>query len=229
MMRVATLVAALAGACTSTLAQPVFVLDGNGAFGRTDALQENGLEIVAPTRPSRSLEAPDDVRGMREIEVPVPSQRQVEATSPVTDQVEGERFGRTVSVPLPPPPPPVPLPPANAIEPGTVFHIGGTHFATGRHDLNATAWAGLRTIAAALALTPNRTIQIQGHTDDRGDRAMNQALSEGRASSVADALVSLGIARSRMVVEGFGEDRPERSNTTASGMAHNRRVDVIFE
>jgi outer membrane protein OmpA-like peptidoglycan-associated protein len=66
---------------------------------------------------------------------------------------------------------------------------------------------------------------IAGHTDSRGSDAYNQGLSEARAKTVADVARSVGAAVESEV--GYGEGQPIASNGTASGMAKNRRVEVL--
>ncbi|MDH0747498.1 OmpA family protein [Pseudomonas sp. GD03842] len=74
---------------------------------------------------------------------------------------------------------------------------------------------------------PNVQLHVSGHTDSVGSDAYNQKLSEKRAQSVTDYLVSAGIARSAFVsVEGDGESRPVADNKTAEGRALNRRVEI---
>jgi OOP family OmpA-OmpF porin len=70
-------------------------------------------------------------------------------------------------------------------------------------------------------------IEVVGHTDDVGDDAYNQDLSEQRASAVRDYLVSAGVDPSKIVTIGMGESMPVASNTTDEGRAENRRVDVL--
>ncbi|OYW59301.1 MAG: cell envelope biogenesis protein OmpA [Rhodobacterales bacterium 32-66-7] len=66
---------------------------------------------------------------------------------------------------------------------------------------------------------------IAGHTDSQGSDAYNQALSEARVKAVADVARSVGAVVDSEV--GFGEKQPVASNDTASGMAKNRRVEII--
>jgi len=66
---------------------------------------------------------------------------------------------------------------------------------------------------------------VYGHTDSRASDSYNQALSESRASAVANVGRSVGAIIEREI--GFGETRPVASNTTAAGMQANRRVEVI--
>ncbi len=70
-------------------------------------------------------------------------------------------------------------------------------------------------------------IEVVGHTDDVGDDAYNQELSEQRAAAVRDYLVAAGVDASKIVTVGMGESMPVASNTTEEGRADNRRVDVL--
>ena len=69
-------------------------------------------------------------------------------------------------------------------------------------------------------------IEISAHTDNTGEAAYNQQLSEKRASSVRDYMISQGIAKDRMEVKGYGEDKPIADNNTREGRATNRRVEM---
>jgi outer membrane protein OmpA-like peptidoglycan-associated protein len=74
---------------------------------------------------------------------------------------------------------------------------------------------------------PSAQLRVSGHTDSVGSDAYNQKLSQKRAVSVTDYLVSSGIPRSAFVsVEGDGEARPVADNSTASGRSLNRRVEI---
>ena len=70
-------------------------------------------------------------------------------------------------------------------------------------------------------------IEIVGHTDDVGDNAYNMALSEERANSVRDYLVSIGLDPNKIVTTGKGESMPIASNSTPEGRAQNRRVQIL--
>ncbi|RPI72883.1 MAG: OmpA family protein [Ignavibacteriales bacterium] len=72
---------------------------------------------------------------------------------------------------------------------------------------------------------PEVRVEIQGHTDNIGTESYNQKLSEGRAASVRDYLVSKGIDPSRMTVKGYGESVPLMNNSTAEDRAFNRRIE----
>jgi NitT/TauT family transport system substrate-binding protein len=71
-------------------------------------------------------------------------------------------------------------------------------------------------------------VRVEGNTDDVGDKKQNQLLSERRAKSVVDYLVTKGINTNRVTAKGNGDANPLSSNKTADGRAANRRTDVLF-
>ena len=76
---------------------------------------------------------------------------------------------------------------------------------------------------------PEDRIRIQGHTDSTGSAAHNEELSKRRAQSVREVLVARGVKPEQMLAEGVGESRPVADNTTASGRAKNRRVELHID
>jgi OOP family OmpA-OmpF porin len=70
-------------------------------------------------------------------------------------------------------------------------------------------------------------VRVEGHTDSQGSESYNQALSERRANTVLNYLVSNGIDGDRLSASGFGENSPVADNATAEGRARNRRVDLV--
>lgn len=70
------------------------------------------------------------------------------------------------------------------------------------------------------------TLIATGHTDSIGTDAYNMALSQRRANSVKDYLVSKGVPADRVYVEGKGESQPVATNKTREGRAQNRRVEI---
>ncbi|GAB3343692.1 OmpA family protein [Marilutibacter aestuarii] len=122
------------------------------------------------------------------------------------------------------------LPPSKQERRGEVFTLSGDAFASGRASLTPAAEVSTRALATYLQAGGGKTrIQVEGHTDDQGDPAANQALSQRRAQAVADALVAAGVSASRVQVEGLGQSRPLVDNGTAEGRARNRRVEVIVK
>jgi outer membrane protein OmpA-like peptidoglycan-associated protein len=86
----------------------------------------------------------------------------------------------------------------------------------------------LEHIAATLNDYPEFSVLAIGHTDNIGSPQSNQALSERRAESVRDALVSLGLDENRVSCEGRGDTEPIAPNTSSEGRSVNRRVDLLI-
>jgi outer membrane protein OmpA-like peptidoglycan-associated protein len=101
-------------------------------------------------------------------------------------------------------------------------------FSTGSHALDAKAKRNLDEVASALSDDRMETMRftVSGHTDDVGDDAYNDWLSEARARSVVQYLTEQrGLGLERLEVEYFGERRPLESGTTAEARRMNRRVE----
>ena len=87
--------------------------------------------------------------------------------------------------------------------------------------------ASLRRVADALAENPGATAILEGHTDNTGPESYNQELSSLRAIEVRNALVDeLHVSTSRLTPVGAGSAAPVQPNSSASGRAYNRRVEV---
>jgi outer membrane protein OmpA-like peptidoglycan-associated protein len=86
----------------------------------------------------------------------------------------------------------------------------------------------LTNLANSLRTYPETEVLIVGHTDNRGTAAYNQGLSERRAASARNFLVSQGIAGNRIRTMGMGLNEPVASNETDAGRAQNRRVEVAI-
>ena len=70
---------------------------------------------------------------------------------------------------------------------------------------------------------------IEGHTDSRGDKALNKRLSLSRANAVKDYLVLYGVPIQRLKAVGFGESKPIADNKSAKGRAKNRRIEFTIK
>ncbi len=102
-------------------------------------------------------------------------------------------------------------------------------FATGSAQLGTGDFASLSELAAYLAAYPDRAVALVGHTDSAGPLDTNIALSQRRARSVLERLVTLhGVDRRQLAAEGMGYLAPIASNLTAAGRDANRRVEVII-
>lgn len=104
---------------------------------------------------------------------------------------------------------------------------GGVLFATNSAELTPAAVTLLGEIKRTMIdPNPNGRITIDGHTDDVGADAANQALSERRAQSVVAWLTGQGVAASRMQATGHGETQPKVPNTNDRNRAQNRRIEI---
>lgn len=99
-------------------------------------------------------------------------------------------------------------------------------FATGSAKLLPKSFKPLNDVAKILADNSSFNLSIDGHTDNTGDAAKNQTLSESRADAVKAYLASKGVEESRMTATGHGQDMPAADNNTAAGRAKNRRVEL---
>lgn len=104
----------------------------------------------------------------------------------------------------------------------------GLLFATNSYRINGATRNNLRELADVLKKYEDTEILIQGHTDATGGDDLNQKLSENRARSVENELLSSGVASGRLVTMGLGESQPVTTNETASGRQQNRRVEVAI-
>jgi outer membrane protein OmpA-like peptidoglycan-associated protein len=111
---------------------------------------------------------------------------------------------------------------------GVVLTFGDMLFDTGGSDLKPGAQLLLDKLAAYLQQNSEARAIIEGHTDNVGSDAMNQALSERRAAAVAAALQVRGIGIDRLETMGLGESYPVATNDTSAGREENRRVEVVL-
>ncbi|MET0106876.1 MAG: OmpA family protein [Sedimenticola sp.] len=81
-------------------------------------------------------------------------------------------------------------------------------------------------VSRVKASTGDEYLVVIGHTDSTGPEVYNQRLSERRARSVADYMVSRGISASRITTQGMGESQPVASNGTRAGRSKNRRAEI---
>ncbi len=111
---------------------------------------------------------------------------------------------------------------------GMVLTLGDVLFDTGQATLKPGADLVIGRLATFLSANPQTKIMIEGHTDSRGSDEYNEALSERRAQSVANALSVHGVSQDSYHTMGRGKAYPVASNDTPEGRQQNRRVEIIF-
>ena len=104
----------------------------------------------------------------------------------------------------------------------------GVYFDTNKATINAKSKVTLDKLAGVFKEFPDTKILVVGHTDSTGDAAYNMDLSERRAKSVTNYLISDGIISNRFETLWYGETQPKYDNSTAEGRAKNRRVNVAI-
>jgi len=152
----------------------------------------------------------------------------------------------------PPPPPPAPPPPAPPKDsdgdgvydnldkcPGTPRGVAvdaegcprrgsatlqGVTFEFDSSRLTAESRPVLDDVAADLKKYPRLQVELQGHTDSKGSDAYNLKLSNQRAQSVREYLLSQGVGAQQLIAKGYGESQPVADNKTEEGRTENRRV-----
>ena len=121
------------------------------------------------------------------------------------------------------------VPAVPAIEANSIMITmdAGVLFDVDKYDLRNESKETLNNLAKVLKEANISAFEIDGHTDSDADDAYNQTLSENRANSVKEYLVSVGVT-ANITTNGYGESRPVASNDTPEGKQQNRRVEIII-
>jgi outer membrane protein OmpA-like peptidoglycan-associated protein len=114
--------------------------------------------------------------------------------------------------------------PLAALKKDVVVQLNDITFETAKAELKPDSFEELDRLIKMLEDSPNVKCEISAHTDDVGNDDYNLKLSDKRAKSVVDYLVSKGIKTERMIAKGYGETQPLVANDTDENKAKNRRV-----
>lgn len=114
------------------------------------------------------------------------------------------------------------------INEGASAILENIYFEFDRADLLESSKIELQLLAKFLKTNPQITIEVQGHTDNKGNAQYNQKLSESRAVSVQKHLVEQGIPNPQIHIVGYGDSRPLASNDTEEGRQKNRRTSFLI-
>jgi outer membrane protein OmpA-like peptidoglycan-associated protein len=113
----------------------------------------------------------------------------------------------------------------NKIDVGSKMVLNNIFFETNKATIKPESAAELERVAKLLKENPTIRLEISGHTDNVGSYRANQKLSEQRAKSVVDYLISNGVESSRLEYKGYAFNQPIADNNTPEGRAQNRRVE----
>jgi outer membrane protein OmpA-like peptidoglycan-associated protein len=131
------------------------------------------------------------------------------------------------AAPPPPPPPPKPEIEGVVIKDKKIEIMETVHFAFNKAMIKPQSYSILNKVVEVLKLYPEIKIEVQGHTDNKGNDFYNWCLSGSRAKSVKNYLIAHGIEPYRLTSVAYGETCPIDTNATADGRAKNRRVEFI--
>ncbi|MFD2570419.1 OmpA family protein [Spirosoma soli] len=107
------------------------------------------------------------------------------------------------------------------------FRLDNVYFDQSSYVLRSESYPQLNKLVKTLVNTPKLVIEIAGHTDNVGDRRLNQALSENRAKIITTYLLRNGIAENRLRYNGYGDTRPAAPNDSEENKRKNRRVEFV--
>jgi len=111
---------------------------------------------------------------------------------------------------------------------GEVMQLPNISFGPGQAEFKANSATDVKQVVALLHEYPNVLLIIDGYTDNRGSKDLNNRLSLQRAKSVQQALVEDGLKATRLRTFGLGSADPIASNSTQAGRDRNRRVELVF-
>jgi outer membrane protein OmpA-like peptidoglycan-associated protein len=110
---------------------------------------------------------------------------------------------------------------------GLVINMSDVLFDFNKYDLKPEAREKLARLSGIIISHPGLNLKVEGYTDNVGTEDYNQKLSEKRAETVRDYLISNGIMIDDIAAVGYGAQYPVAPNTTAAGRAQNRRVQLV--
>lgn len=109
---------------------------------------------------------------------------------------------------------------------GYVFTLENLIFEQGQSEITSSSYSELDMVVARLNQFPQMEIQLEGHTDFRGNANLNMELSRDRVSSVKQYIVDKGIAENRIKTKAYGGTQPLTREDNEEAHARNRRVEV---
>jgi outer membrane protein OmpA-like peptidoglycan-associated protein len=111
---------------------------------------------------------------------------------------------------------------------GMVITIGDVLFSSSKARLKSGGIHNVQKLAAFLDQYPKYRVLVEGYTDNTGNEASNQTLSEQRADAVKVALLDKGIASDRIITRGYGKEFPVVRNNSSANRQLNRRIEIVL-
>ncbi|MCK5647786.1 MAG: peptidoglycan-associated lipoprotein Pal [Gammaproteobacteria bacterium] len=113
-------------------------------------------------------------------------------------------------------------------DPDSPLSVRTIYFEYDSITINSEGQSALNAHAEYLSLNPNKTMIIEGHTDERGTRDYNLSLGERRSRAVADFLTASGVSGQQIEVRSYGEENPVALDHNESAWQLNRRVELLY-
>lgn len=117
----------------------------------------------------------------------------------------------------------------DSVKAGEAVVLNNIYFETAKANLLLESSTELDKLFLLMKASPTIKLEIAGHTDNSGNEESNKNLSEERAKSVVQYLITKGISSERLSYKGYGSSNPIESNDTEIGKSKNRRVEFIVQ
>jgi len=108
------------------------------------------------------------------------------------------------------------------------YTLDDVYFDTGKATLKPSSYKSLNNLVKVLKSNKKLVIEIGGHTDNVGNPEANKTLSQKRADSVKNYLISKGAASTQIKTKGYGDTQPVAYNNNAEGRQKNRRTQITI-
>ncbi len=108
------------------------------------------------------------------------------------------------------------------------INLSTVTFQAGSNSIAGGSADALDQVAQLLQGNPEKRIRIEGHTDNTGPASVNLRLSQERAQAVSRYLESRNVSGAQLIAKGYGSTQPIADNTTESGRARNRRIEISY-
>ena len=113
-------------------------------------------------------------------------------------------------------------------DPNSPLSVRTIYFEYDSVTINSNGQSALNAHAEYLSLNPDKTMIVEGHTDEQGTREYNLSLGERRSQAVADFLTASGVQGQQIEVRSYGEENPVALDHSDSAWQLNRRVEILY-